>query len=242
LDALFREQMMATHEIAKHYGVSAGTVTTWIKSYSLQRGTHRRINLPSEEIVRMYVDERRTLDEIAKKFGCCGVTVMHALHDLGVRFSRQEHEERKMSVRVLRRITDPKKQYRRVVRYGHPAANSAGKVYEHRAEAEAAIGRHLRDGEQVHHLNLDKHDNGPDNLMVLSLRDHARLHKYMERIGAYMVGLTAKRPDTLRFRDPVYCRGEWVHEIDLIGDREPSRPGLESSVGTSPKRDLVLVH
>lgn len=48
----------------------------------------------------------------------------------------------------------------------------------HRAAAEAAIGRELRPGEVVHHLNGDKTDFRPSNVIVISSQSaHARVSK-----------------------------------------------------------------
>lgn len=55
-------------------------------------------------------------------------------------------------------------------------------VHEHRVVAAIKIGRPLRKGEVVHHIDGDKRNNAPDNLEVLpSQAEHARLHSTKNR-------------------------------------------------------------
>lgn len=53
--------------------------------------------------------------------------------------------------------------------------------HEHRAVAEAMIGRPIRSDEHVHHKDEDKHNNSPENLQVLSAREHLALHAAQRR-------------------------------------------------------------
>ena len=53
--------------------------------------------------------------------------------------------------------------------------------HEHRIVAESLLGRPLKPGEVVHHIDGDKHNNSPDNLMVFSSQsEHARYHAAMK--------------------------------------------------------------
>lgn len=49
--------------------------------------------------------------------------------------------------------------------------------HRHREVAERMLGRPLKAGEVVHHIDGDKHNNSPENLMVLhSQSEHAKWH------------------------------------------------------------------
>jgi hypothetical protein len=53
--------------------------------------------------------------------------------------------------------------------------------HEHRAVAEAMLGRRLRSDEHVHHKDENKQNNLPGNLEVLPAREHLALHAAQRR-------------------------------------------------------------
>jgi len=69
------------------------------------------------------------------------------------------------------------KGYVLVLAKDHPSADRDGYVYEHRLVMEKHIGRLLKKGEVVHHINRDRADNRIANLeLVASQAEHMRLH------------------------------------------------------------------
>ena len=58
-------------------------------------------------------------------------------------------------------------------------------MYEHRIVAEKKLGRYLRSDEVVHHIDGNKTNNSPDNLIVLSNEDHATLHALLKSGMSY---------------------------------------------------------
>jgi len=71
--------------------------------------------------------------------------------------------------------------YIRIYMPEHDMADSNGLVYEHQLVAEQKLGRPLQDGETVHHIDKDRSNNSPDNLLVFaSNADHAAFHQHGE--------------------------------------------------------------
>jgi hypothetical protein len=65
--------------------------------------------------------------------------------------------------------------------YRYITTSENKKIAEHRFVAEAVIGRKLKENEVVHHIDTNKLNNSPENLVVLTRDKHAKIHFTMRR-------------------------------------------------------------
>lgn len=60
----------------------------------------------------------------------------------------------------------------------HPLADNRGYAYEHRLVAQEKMGRALAEGEVIHHIDGNKQNNDPSNLIIVSTHsEHMHLHE-----------------------------------------------------------------
>lgn len=75
--------------------------------------------------------------------------------------------------------------YQYFIDCAHPLSSRGGKVYYHRHVASLKEGRWLDENECVHHIDSNKLNNSPDNLVVISQSNHVSLH-LRERYNGYV--------------------------------------------------------
>ena len=137
---------------------------------------------------------------------------------------------------------------------GHHRANINGFVAEHIIVAEQKLGRELSDSEVVHHVDGNKMNNSPDNLMIFrSKSDHTLFHKNGVAYNNNGVWFCKKRkykaiceqcgkvfifPDTRKIRNHIYCSQACAREgkkilpcIDVIIIDIKKENGNFSAVG-----------
>lgn len=68
----------------------------------------------------------------------------------------------------------------------HPNAGIRKTVYEHQLVMENHIGRYIKKGEVVHHIDGNKSNNDISNLLLLTNSDHVKLHAILKRSAERM--------------------------------------------------------
>lgn len=111
---------------------------------------------------------------------------------------------------------------------GHPYAQKTGYVFEHRLVMEKQLGRYLLPHEKVHHINGDITNNSPDNLIVLTHREHLRKHMCKEGANQsllenkeWLASQHASGLNTNQIATMIGCAAHAVrHSLDRFGIRK----------------------
>jgi hypothetical protein len=116
--------------------------------------------------------------------------------------------------------------------------NWDGWIYEHRYVMEIHLGRTLDKNEDVHHIDGNKINNNPDNLKVLSQKEHARLHHPQQERKESICntcGVTFSYPV---YRTRKYCSHK-CHKKTREKIEWPSDKELEKLVWEIPRSRLA---
>lgn len=131
--------------------------------------------ITNEELIELYVNQDMSSIKIAKKYNMRVSSVCRRLNSLGIIKPSKGHEGRngkKGTVYI--------KGYPVIYMPDHPRAKSSGYVRQHIIEMEKMIGRTPTKEEEIHHIDLDKDNNTPKNLLLLeNHREHMSIHKQL---------------------------------------------------------------
>ena len=110
------------------------------------------------------------------------------------------------------------------------------RIDEHRLVMEQGLGRRLSSCELVHHVNGDTRDNRPDNLTVVSPKQHAVEHgrwKHSVSSQCAVCGTTFTPQPTKRGRKKT-CSKACRYTLTSLTQRRPGRPRSKYRDGAYP--------
>jgi hypothetical protein len=181
---LIADKNRSLASIARDLGVSDTTITRHARKHGLMRRTtcKSKGKMPSDSMLAyLYIDKGLSSGLLAKEFGVSISTIQNRLGFLGIIRYKGECVWSIYPFGSSKKIegdTNISKGYSMTYFPDHPRANRKwGVVGTHVLVAERMIGRQLKKGEVVHHIDFDKSNNDPANLFVCKdTSTHIQLH------------------------------------------------------------------
>lgn len=148
--------------------------------YEVWKGPWKLRAMTKEKFRELYHVQHLSAEEIGAMFKCGASTVRRKAAKFGLAKGRGKEKSRVPKGDKHWSWRGGKHEdgngYIRLRMPDHPNANKNGYVLEHRFVASEAIGRPLATSEEVHHIDGNKKNNSPDNLIVVPKGEHQRLH------------------------------------------------------------------
>lgn len=169
---LYIDEQKPMHRIADELGVSITTVFNYLKKYGIETRSKKdtftfKGRKQSKEVI-----------EIIRKTHKGKVLSKETKEKISESHKGLNRTNNKWNAHVKNREDG----YIQVYKPEHPHANKDGYVMEHRLVMEEVLGRYIKENEVIHHINRNRKDNRPENLMIFSsISDHMRYHGYFRK-------------------------------------------------------------
>lgn len=197
LQKAYIEEGRTIKEMCPIMGVKSDiTASRILKAYGINTNNNERQAKKSRKgmddksfkqyLLKEYFEKRRSINALAEELNVSHVIVARYLKKYGITLRTKNEQlkcQKNPNYKGGRHICS--NGYVEIVVIGHPATNVRGYVYEHRVVAEKKLGRYLRSDEVVHHIDGNKTNNAPENLIVLSNNGHAKLHSLLKQGLSY---------------------------------------------------------
>jgi len=160
-------QLGSAQKVADKYGVSKKLILNHMKELNIKRAdTKKQKGKKQAKRIQFFSDQGLNGVEIAKKLKITSSTVYRIAARYNVNIVDNFHKGFSIS----------DSGYKLIKVDDHPFADSKGYVREHRLVMEEFLGRFLDVGECVHHMDENKLNNSIENLELMLIEDHVRLH------------------------------------------------------------------
>lgn len=182
------DECMPGQDIADELGVSVYSVWRALRKHGIKtrkRTSRYPILNDREWLYDQYIVQKKSMKTIAKEVGCSPGVIHSHLNAKGIS-TRPIRESVAIAGNQERRGANHpnwkggrkelKTGYVYIYSPDHPYATKQGYVFEHRLIAEEKIGHYLTPYEVVHHMDGDRTNNDPDNLVVKKRHEHVSDH------------------------------------------------------------------
>lgn len=160
------------------------------------------------EILRLYIEDRLSYRQIARRFETPYQKIRAVVVAAGASRTRSECKQGELNPTWKGGRFLDAKGYWHIYRPEHPHTNSNGYVLEHRLVMEEMVGRLLDPAEVVHHRDHNPGNNAVENLELMSRPDHNRFHM-LEKGRSTHCKRGHERTETNTYVDPsgnFHCR------------------------------------
>lgn len=159
----YLKDKMRMWEIADMLGCSESSVSNLLKRYGIQ--VRRPCEYPkTDEQIRACRKHMQELNAAEPGFASKKGGAATRLKRLEKGYEFGGHEVKTKSGYIV--VYAPE----------HPRANKAGTVPKHTLVMERHLGRYLEDDEVVHHINHIRDDNRIENLQLMQISEHLKMH------------------------------------------------------------------
>lgn len=149
-----------------------------------------------QQMVEMY-NKGNSASKIARTLGLYTTAVTRVLKRNGIKLRDTKSGSNHPMWKGGRGV---KSGYWTVYNPTHPRALNIGRVWEHILVAEKKLGRPIKKDEPIHHIDLDRLNNKPSNLIVLKNNsEHQQLHSSLNKVVSQLI-----KNKTIKFRKGVY--------------------------------------
>lgn len=157
----------SAEKVGKEYGVSKKLILNHMKELGVKRAPSNKA-IGQKHAKRIDRLSRKGLNgaQIARELGTSPETVYQIAKREGIDITDNFHKGYITTWAGYRMIRKPE----------HPFADSKGYVREHRLVMEGYLDRYLEEDECVHHVDGDKSNNDIENLELMLIEDHVKLH------------------------------------------------------------------
>jgi predicted transcriptional regulator len=170
---MYWDQEMSQQEIADELDCSLSAVSLWMRDYGIERRSYSEAHSDKyadapwrdkERLRVMYSEKKMSQTEIAEELDCTRTTIGNWLDEFGIEIRKQGRQ----GVNFRTYLQTGKERWEE---------SKHGVVLVHRLLAVAEFGFESVKDMDVHHLNTIPWDNRPENLELLTQKEHGTIAK-----------------------------------------------------------------